>query len=83
MENNDLISLYHTKGCRPCNGLAFWYSAPHYSEGSILVAPHAENIDGSIPVVGEKPRCGTCGVVISNRMGQDVSPSRPATRPQE
>jgi hypothetical protein len=68
-ETEDLVTLWHVGGLRPCQGPALKVP-PEFLETEDAALPEGcELPDGSRLKAGETPVCGTCG----ERLGSDLA----------
>jgi hypothetical protein len=68
-DTEDLVTLWHVGGSRPCQGPAIKVP-PEFLETDDAVLPEGcEMPDGSRLAAGEAPVCGTCG----ERLGADLA----------
>lgn len=62
-----MIPVYHTRGRRACWGVAVCVKTRHpFTDAAAFPADNVILADGTSPVRGTVPVCGTCGAVIDS-----------------
>jgi hypothetical protein len=69
VETEDLVTLWHVGGARPCQGPALKVPPEFLDAEEASLPEGCEMPDGSKLTPGEPPVCGTCG----ERLGTDLA----------
>jgi hypothetical protein len=76
VETDDLVTLWHVGGAKPCNGPALKVP-PGFLEAEEAVLPEGcELPDGSKLKAGDPTMCGTCGERFGSDLAAHVALSR-------
>lgn len=60
------IPVYHTRGPSACGQIAFGVCVHHPLDGETFPAANVRRLDGTAPIRGEVPVCGSCGATLGS-----------------
>jgi hypothetical protein len=76
VQNDDLVTLWHVGGERPCQGPALKVPPGFLESEQAVLPPGCELPDGSKLSEGEPMVCGTCGEKVDEDPGSKLALSR-------
>lgn len=62
-----MVPVYHQRGGNACGGVAFSVKVRHpFADARSFPADNVVRLDGSAPLRGTVPACGSCGCTIDS-----------------
>ncbi len=80
MSSSPLIPAFHVHGRNACGGIALSVKVQHaFGDGRGFPADNVITLDGTAPIRGTVPVCGSCGIVIDSFAELAYAPKTPDT----